>query len=147
MKSKRQEKILDIIEKEVVATQEELINALKREGYAATQATASRDIRQLHLLKVMVDGVYRYVAPKTESDDAKYNHALFSSIKYVASSLNNVVIKTNPGLANAVCAGIDSLNDESILGSVAGDDTIIIVARSEEAGTVLRDKIGKLAGK
>lgn len=148
MKSKRQEKILDIIEKEVVATQEELINALRREGYSATQATASRDIRELRLLKVTVDGVYRYVAPKTESDDAsKYNHALFSSIKYVAASLNNVVIKTNPGLANAVCAGIDSLNDESILGSVAGDDTIIIVARSEEAGAVLRDKIGKLAGK
>ena len=147
MKSKRQEKILDIIEKEVVATQEELINALKREGYAATQATASRDIRQLHLLKVMVDGVYRYVAPKTESDHAKYNHALFSSINYVVSSLNNVVVKTNPGLADAVAAGIDSLNDENILGSVAGDDTIIIVVRSEEAGITLRDRIGRLAGK
>lgn len=148
MKSKRQEKILDIIEKEVVTTQEELINALKREGYAATQATASRDIRQLRLLKVMVDGVYRYVAPKSENDDtSKYNHALFSSIRYVVSSLNNVVIKTNPGLANAVAAGIDSLNDESILGCVAGDDTIIVVVRSEEAGIALRDRISGLVRK
>ena len=148
MKSKRQEKILDIIKKEVVTTQDELINALKREGYSATQATASRDIRQLHLLKVMVDGVYRYVAPKGESDEtSKYNHALFSSIRYVVCSLNNVVIKTNPGLANAVAAGIDSLNDESILGCVAGEDPIIVVVRTEEAGIALKDRIGDLVGK
>lgn len=147
MKSKRQEKILEIIENEVVATQEDLINALSRKGYAATQATASRDIRQLRLLKVTVDGVYRYVAPKSEASDASYNHALFSSIKCVLTSMNNVVIKTAPGLANAVAAGIDAIDHSGILGCVAGDDTIIAVVKDEKTGLVLKEKIERLAGK
>ena len=115
MKSTRQEKILEIISNENIETQEELIEALKREGFAATQATASRDIRQLKLLKVMVDGVYKYVAPKKELNGiSEYNSALISSIREIKYALNNVVIKTAPGLAQAVAAGIDSLQEEEI---------------------------------
>ena len=148
MKSKRQEKILEIISKNNIETQEELITALKNEGYNATQATASRDIRQLKLLKVMVDGVYKYVAPKSDNDDvSEYNLALMSSIRSVNYACNNVVLKTNPGLAQAVAAGIDSMNFAEILGCVSGDDTIIVVTVSESAAASIVEKIGKISGK
>ena len=148
MKSKRQEKILEIITKNNIETQEDLISALRSEGYNATQATASRDIRQLKLLKVMVDGVYKYVAPKTEMDDvSEYNSALMSSVRDIRYACNNVVLKTSPGLAQAVAAAIDSMNYVEILGSVAGDDTIIIVTTSEETGAAIADKIAKISGK
>jgi len=148
MKSKRQEKILDIIAKNNIETQEDLISALRKEGYNATQATASRDIRQLKLLKVMSDGVYKYVAPKTEMDDvSEYNSALMSSVRDIRFACNNVVLKTSPGLAQAVAAAIDSMNYADILGSVAGDDTIIIVTTSEETAEAIADRISKISGK
>ena len=146
MKSKRHEKILEIISSKVIETQEELINELKAEGFNATQATASRDIRQLKLLKVLSGGVYKYVAPKSEIENSgKYSHALFSSIIDIQYALNNVVIKTNPGLAQAIAAGIDALHDTDLLGSVAGDDCIILVVRSEEASKRIIDKIREIA--
>ena len=146
MKSKRQEKILEIITNYNIETQEDLINALKNEGVVATQATVSRDIRQLKLLKLTVDGVYKYVAPKTEIDSvSRYNHALFSSITGITYALNNVVVKTTPGLAQAVAAGIDALNESDVLGCVAGDDAIIIVTRSEEASVKITEKIRIIA--
>ena len=148
MKSKRQEKILEIIANNNIETQEDLITALRNEGYAATQATASRDIRQLKLLKVMVDGVYKYVAPKSELEDvSEYNAALMSSIKEIRHACNNVVLKTNPGLAHAVAVGLDAMNYNEILGCVAGDDTIIIVTSSEESATFIAEKIGRISGK
>ncbi len=146
MKSRRQEKILEIISENNIETQEELIDALKKEGFAATQATASRDIRQLKLLKVMVDGVYKYVAPKKELDEmSEYNSALISSIKEIRYALNNVVVKTAPGLAQAVAAGIDGMREIDILGCVAGDDTIIVVTASEESSVKISQKLSKIA--
>jgi transcriptional regulator of arginine metabolism len=146
MKSSRQEKILEIISKNNIETQEELIEALKKEGIVATQATASRDIRQLKLLKVMVDGVYKYVAPKKELDElSEYNSALILSIREIKYALNNVVVRTAPGLAQAVAAGVDSLRENDILGSVAGDDTIILVTSSEEASERIVQKLSKIA--
>lgn len=148
MKPKRQEKILEIISTRNIETQEDLISALRSEGFNATQATASRDIRQLKLVKVLDNGVYKYVAPKSEVDNSgTYNHALFSSITEIKYALNNVVIKTNPGLAQAVAAGIDTLHDVDILGCVAGDDCIILVSKSEDASKNITNKILKLAGK
>ena len=148
MKPKRQEKILEIISVKNIETQEDLITALKSEGFSATQATVSRDIRQLNLVKVLDNGVYKYVAPKNDSDKAgTYNHALFSAITDIKYALNNVVIKTNPGLAQAIAAGIDSLQDSDILGCVAGDDCIILVSRSEEASISISNKIMKIAGR
>ena len=148
MKSKRQEKILEIISSKVIETQEELINELRVAGFNATQATASRDIRQLKLLKVLSGGVYKYVAPKSEIENSgKYSHALFSSIVDIQYALNNVVIKTNPGLAGAIAAGIDALHDADLLGSVAGDDCIILVVRSEEASKKIIEKIRQIAQK
>lgn len=148
MKPKRQEKILEIIANNNIETQEDLISALKREGFNATQATASRDIRQLKLVKVLDNGVYKYVAPKSEIDTSgTYNHALFSAITDIKYALNNVVIKTNPGLAQAVAAGIDTMHDVDILGCVAGDDCIILVSKSEEASISITEKISKIAGR
>jgi len=148
MKSKRQEKILEIISNNVIETQEDLILALRNEGYNATQATASRDIRQLKLLKVMVDGVYKYVAPKNEMEEiSEYNAALMSSIREIKHACNNVVLKTSPGLAQAVAAGIDAMNYHEILGCVAGDDTIIIVTTSEESCNTVSEKISKFISK
>lgn len=146
MKSKRQEKILEIISTQNIETQEDLITALKNEGYHTTQATASRDIRQLKLLKIATNGVYKYVAPKSELDNSgKYNHALFASIVDIQFALNNVVIKTTPGLAQAVAAGIDSMRDADILGCVAGDDCIILVVKSVEASQRVVDLINNIA--
>ena len=148
MKPKRQEKILEIIANNNIETQEDLIAALKNEGFNATQATASRDIRQLKLVKVLDNGVYKYVAPKSEIDNSgTYNHALFSAITDIKYALNNIVIKTNPGLAQAVAAGIDTMHDVDILGCVAGDDCIILVSKSEEASKSVTEKISKIAGR
>ena len=148
MKPKRQEKILEIISVKNIETQEDLIAALKSEGFSATQATVSRDIRQLNLVKVLDNGVYKYVAPKNDADkNGTYNHALFSAIIEIKYALNNVVIKTNPGLAQAVAAGIDSLQDADILGCVAGDDCIILVSKSEDASVNISNKIMKIAGR
>ena len=148
MKPKRQEKILEIIATRNIETQEDLISALRSEGFNATQATASRDIRQLQLVKVLDNGVYKYVAPRAESEiSGTYNYALFASILDIKYALNNVVIKTSPGLAQAVAAAIDTLNDVEILGCVAGDDCIILVSKSEEASKNITNKLLKIACK
>lgn len=148
MKSKRQEKILEIIASRCIETQEDLIAALKNEGFKVTQATASRDIRQLKLLKIATNGVYKYVAPKSEIENAgRYSYALLSSIVDIQYALNNVVIKTNPGLAQAVAAGIDAMHDPDILGCVAGDDCIILVSTSLEASIRIKENINKIIEK
>lgn len=145
MKSKRQEKVLEIIASKNIETQEDLIDALRNEGFNVTQATVSRDIRQLKLLKIAKNGVYKYVAPKSEIENSgKYSQALLSSIVDIQYALNNVVIKTNPGLAQAVAAGIDSLHDPDILGCVAGDDCIILVSTSLDASVRIKENIIKI---
>jgi transcriptional regulator of arginine metabolism len=130
MKSKRQMKIIEIIEKNDIDTQEELISRLKEAGYDVTQATVSRDIRELKLVKTSSEnGNYKYKLPREDRKDASllYNSAFTTSIKSIRYSGNNIVIHTYPGLANAVAAGIDAIDNDNILGCVAGDDTIIAV--------------------
>ena len=130
MKVKRHNKILEIIENYNIETQEEL----KLAGFDVTQATVSRDIRELKLMKQMSDtGSYKYVVSRSSGDNQHvYNKAITNSIRSVDFSLNNVVIKTYPGMANAVAAGIDALHESNILGCVAGDDCIIIVTRNTD---------------
>ena len=144
MKNKRHNAILEIIQKHTIETQEELIKMLRQAGYDVTQATVSRDIRELKLLKVMGDGgTYKYVASGTSaSDDSNvYSKAIEGSIRSVDVSLNNIVIKTYPGMANAVAAHIDSLHDSDILGCVAGDDCIIIVARDTQSAARFKGRL------
>lgn len=147
MKSKRQNAILDIIENYTVETQEELIERLRAEGFEVTQATISRDIRELKLAKVMCEsGSYKYIIPQTTTDDGHhiYNKALTASIKSVDHAMNIVVVHTYPGMANAVAAGIDVIRTEEILGSVAGDDTIIVVTRDADSATIVKKRLQKI---
>ncbi len=147
MKVKRHNKILEIIESCNIETQEELIAKLKLSGFEVTQATVSRDIRELKLLKQMSDtGTYKYVLPKNTNNENRhvYSRALSSSIKSVDYSLNDIVVKTYPGMAQAVAAGIDALHEAEILGCVAGDDCIIIVTRDAESSAAIAHRITKL---
>lgn len=144
MKTKRQEQIIDIIKKHEVETQEELIEQLRMCGFEVTQATVSRDIRELKLVKVTTGhGCYRYTTPphKDITMNVRFNSALAESIISVDFAVNNVVIKTYPGLANAVATGIDGLSIPEILGCVAGDDTIIIVTRDADSARDISERI------
>ena len=144
MKSNRQKKILEIVNRHHVETQDDLIAYLETEGYSVTQATISRDIRELQLTKVLTThGTYRYIAPKREDmvSGLKFNAALVDSITSVEYALNIIVIKTFPGLAQAVAAGVDNLAIAEVLGCVAGDDTIMIATRSEAAAKSISERI------
>ncbi len=149
MKIKRHNKILEIIENYNIETQEELIEKLKLAGFDVTQATVSRDIRELKLLKQMSDmGTYKYVQPKSTASENQhvYSRALAVNIKSVESSFNNIVIRTYSGMAQGVAAGIDALHEADILGCVAGDDCIIIVTRDPESSEDIASRLRKLIG-
>lgn len=148
MKVKRHNKIMEIIGSCHIETQEELIDQLRAAGFDVTQATISRDIRELKLAKVMSEtGEYKYILPKSGENDGShvYSKALSGSIKSVDCALNDIVIKTYPGLADAVAAAIDSLHEHDILGCVAGDDTIILIAHSAESALNLCKRLRKIA--
>lgn len=135
MKSSRQEAILTLVTERSVETQDELIRLLRERGYAVTQATVSRDIRELKLAKILTgQGIYRYVLPSDGRAKAvtKLNETLLGAITNIDYANNLIVITTYPGMAQAVAAGIDAAKTAGILGCVGGDDTIIVVTRSEE---------------
>ncbi len=135
MKSSRHAKILEIISEYPVETQDELMSRLKTEGYKVTQATISRDIKDLRLVKTLgSDGKYRYSEAQTGSSDIRSNfEQLFvSSVVSVDLAQNIVVIKTLSGMANAVCASLDTTVNSAIVGTIAGDDTIFVACRSNE---------------
>lgn len=145
MKSQRQQKILELIETYEIETQEELIFYLNKYGFETTQATVSRDIRELKLTKVTNSaGNYKYAVQGAVSRSipaAKFNGALVDSITKVSFANNIIVLKTFPGLANAIGAGIDAIHAPEILGCIAGDDTVMIVVSSDTAAAELVDKI------
>lgn len=135
MKSVRQVAILDIIEKQDVETQEELAEALRSRGIKVTQATVSRDIKDLRLLKVLTPtGAYKYAtADKAENGlNERFIRMLAESLLSVAASNNLVVVKTLSGSANVAAEALDSLHWPEILGSLAGDNTILLIIRNNE---------------
>ncbi len=135
MKSSRQEAILKLVSEEAVETQDELIMKLRALGYCVTQATVSRDIRELKLAKILTGGgTYRYVIPASGGAGVvtKINETLLGAITNIDYANNLIVVTTFPGMAQAVAAGIDAAKTPGILGCVGGDDTIIIVTRSED---------------
>lgn len=147
MKSQRQERILELISKYEIETQEDMMSRLLTEGFKVTQATVSRDLKELRLTKVQTArGTYRYASGQSRPSvgSVKLNNAMADSIIEVKYSLNNVVIKTYPGLAAAVAFAVDSLNMSTILGCVAGDDTVIIVTTTEEGSAELSERITEL---
>lgn len=151
MKAGRQRKILEIISKQIIETQEELANALKASGYDVTQATVSRDIKELGLIKVPAgENVYRYAVPQ-ESPKANlsnyYNRLerLFrDSVTSIDNSENLIVVRTLPGTAHAVASCIDHIDWKEIIGTVAGDDTILIIVKPKEAVSSVLERFQKL---
>ncbi|AUG57876.1 arginine repressor [Acetivibrio saccincola] len=148
MKYNRQAKILEIIENEVIETQDELADRLKEAGMDVTQATISRDIKELRLIKVLTpDGRYRYATISKEGNIHSDRLITIFSKSYVSSDYANniVVVKTLPGMAQACAAAIDSLGWTEIVGTIAGDDTIMIVCRAEKIAEELVDRFTRLA--
>lgn len=147
MKKARHAKIIEIIQKYDVGTQEELAERLKSAGLSVTQATVSRDIRELKLSKVAAaGGGQRYAVLKQEGGQVgdKYIRVLQDAFSDVALAQNLLVVKTVPGMAMAVAAALDAMKFPEIVGSIAGDDTIFIAARNVEEARGLMEKIHSL---
>ena len=144
MKKERQAKIKELVERYRIDTQDELIRRLKESGFSATQATMSRDIKELKLTKIS-DGKnsYYYVFPNSLSLESinKLNASLTQLITSVNCAMNIVVIKTHAGMAQAVATGIDNIKSDDILGCVAGDDTIFVVTTNTEIALEIGAKI------
>lgn len=129
MKNQRHELILEIINSQPVATQEELIELLSEKGVRTTQATLSRDIQQLSLVKQRdTNGNYRYTFPAAAVVERNLFAEAVLSVDY---AMNTIVLKCRAGMAQGTCAAIDSVNHEGVVGTIAGDDTIFILVRSE----------------
>ena len=144
MKNKRQEKILEIIEKNPIYTQDDLQNALLKYGFTVTQSTVSRDIRELKLIKGHDKaGNYCYVAPKQNVSEAskEFKQIMLKSVVRIDYAVNDVVIKCLTGMAQSVCVALESEFSEYMLGSIAGDDTVLIIARNENDAEWLTEEI------
>jgi len=147
MKSNRHERILQLVTEEQITTQDELLIRLKQSGFEVTQATVSRDIKELQLLKTLSsDGKYRYtVSESTERTDmkGKYQSIMRQSIKGADYAQNIVVLKCYDGMANAACAAIDKIYAADVVGTLAGDDTIFILLRNEDHAVKFVEDIKK----
>ena len=147
MKAERQAKILDLIVKKEIGTQEELTMELERAGFVATQATVSRDIREMKLTKVaMSDGKLRYVAYRKAEEKMAEKYIRIFRDGYVSmdNAQNILVIKTVSGMAMAVAAALDHMELPEIVGSIAGDDTIMCAVRSIDDTIVIMSRLRKL---
>lgn len=147
MKVKRHTKIIEIINKYDIDTQEELADRLFEAGFRVTQATVSRDIRELKLTKVAgSNGKQRYVVLENKETDlyAKYVQVLRTGFLSMDQAQNILVIKTVSGMAMAVAAALDELHIHGIVGSIAGDDTVMCAIRNSDEVPEIMDKIKKL---
>lgn len=145
MKKSRHEKIIELINEREISTQEELTSLLNELGYKTTQATVSRDIRALHLKKVPARSGQKYAVSNTNpSSEDKYLRIFSEGLTGMDQASNIVVIKTISGMAMAVAAALDGLDLHEIVGSIAGDDTIMCACRSEEDAYQLISKLNTL---
>lgn len=144
MKKRRQAKILELIANNDIETQEELQEYLLKYGFEVTQATISRDIKELRLVKDLSSkGRYVYSTGKKRKNNVTYRAGgIFSeSIISIDYALNTIVIKCFAGMANAACAAIDSMENDEVLGTIAGDDTIFMLCRTEETASEFTAKL------
>lgn len=147
MKNSRQKQIMAIITDHDVETQEELIARLKALGFKATQATVSRDIKELKLIKIATDGGhYKYASSVIEEGkpNAKFHTILRETVVSVKRAGNLVVVRTYNGMAMAAAAAVDSLQMNCIYGTIAGDDTIFVAVSDEVAGELIESKISTI---
>ncbi len=146
MKQKRHAAIIDLITSHEIVTQEELAARLTAQGFQVTQATISRDIKELKLTKIPGEsGVYIYARPQARSDASNSQLMILSrSVCSVQFAQNIVVIKTHAGMAQAAAAVLDALSLKEVVGTLAGDDTIFCVVRDEAAAMQLSEQIKAL---
>lgn len=146
MKTRRQTKILELIKENNIETQSDLLEMLKRDGFNVTQATVSRDIKEMRLVKVLDNsGSYKYAAETiSEADEQSHIYLFSTAVTSVDYAHCLVVIKTRSGMAQAVCAALDSTNRAGVLGSIAGDDTIFVATRTDSSSAALVSDIKKL---
>ena len=145
MKSQRQAKILEIISNSNVETQEQLLAELQKEGFRGTQATISRDIKELRIVKELTSlGTYRYTTSSNDlssSFTTRLNTIFKECVIGFDYAQNIIIIRTLPGLASAAASAIDSMNLSTVVGSLAGDDTVMIVMRDSNAAATFSGEI------
>lgn len=144
MKGQRHIKIREIITNKEIETQDELVEELRASGYHVTQATISRDIKELHLIKVPLDnGRYKYSVPADQRFNPlqRLKRALNDHFVHIDYTENMVVLKSLPGTANAIAALIDSQDWTEIMGTISGDDTILIICRTKEQSAHIVNQI------
>lgn len=147
MKTNRQSKIIEIIQKNEVETQDELSALLEKDGFRVTQATVSRDIRELKLTKIPTAGgrqKYAVITDAPENLSKKYERVLREGFMSMDMAQNILVIKTVSGMASAVCAAIDAMKMREIVGSIAGDDTIMCAIRTVDDTYAVMKKIRRI---
>ncbi|GHV07322.1 arginine repressor [Clostridia bacterium] len=148
MKDDRQSALLRLIREYHIETQDELSDRLTAMGFVVTQATVSRDIKELGLFKTAGEGGrYRYAAPVEQavSPEREKLIAIFrGAVNSIAVAQHTLVLKTAPGMANSACLMLDSMPELNIIGTLAGDDTALIVAHDAPAAAALRDKLDRI---
>ena len=148
MKTQRQAKIMEIISTRNVETQEQLLEALQKEGFRGTQATISRDIKELRIVKELTSlGNYRYTTSSNElsgSFTARLNTIFRECVVNFDYAQNIIVIRTLPGLASAAGSAIDAMNLSTVVGSISGDDTVMVVMRDNNAAAAFCGEIKSL---
>lgn len=138
---------MEIISQNAVDTQEELLHYLRKAGFDVTQATVSRDIKELRLIKTLgPDGSYRYSTVKLENDSisARFHSLLNDAVVNIDYAGNIVVVKCLPGMAQAACAALDSMHWGSVVGSLAGEDTFLCITKDENRSVDLVTELKKL---
>lgn len=151
MKKQRQKVLIELIEKYAIDTQEELQSKLCAAGFDVTQATVSRDINELRIVKMRdANGIYRYSVSKRESASTskiKYSDIFEHGVYSIDYAMNNIVVKCHAGMASGACAAFDNMYGDMTLGTLAGDDTFIVITRTEEDAAkitkLLKENIGK----
>lgn len=148
MKTQRQSKIMEIISTRDIETQDQLLQALQEEGYSSTQATISRDIKELRIVKELTSfGTYRYTTSVKEAGgtfSTRLNTIFRECVTGFDYAQNIVVLKTMPGLASAAGSAVDSMNMSVVVGTLAGDDTVFVVMRDSNAAAAFCGEIRSL---
>ncbi len=143
----RQNKILEIIKSQEIETQDELVNALRALNFDITQATISRDIKELGLIKIMSDSKkykYAYVDSSEQQMSTKYLGIFKESIISIKPILNQVIIKTLKGVSSAISSLIDKMGIKQVLGSVYGDETVLVICENGDDANFVSEKIGEM---
>ena len=149
MKKNRQAIIAKLIEENIISTQEELLAKLIDAGVNVTQATVSRDIKEMHIVKhPAATGEYKYCLPAVarEENNGKYMSILIGAAISTDVAMNTVVVKCHVGTAQAACAALDSMGLQNVAGTLAGDDTIFVLCYSEESALKTKKKLDSLLG-